>query len=73
LVSALDSLSLIGIPRTDVDIKKALEWLKINQSEVGIWNLSYTKNHKTEYNKKQEEMQLWVNLAICRILKRFLD
>jgi hypothetical protein len=71
LVAALDSLSLIGTPPEDTDINKALEWLISNQRPDGLWNISYSRIHKSSINKKAEEMSLWVTLAICRIFKRF--
>lgn len=72
LVSALDSISIIGISRDDSDICKALDWLIAHQQAGGLWKLSYSKKHKNTANSKTREMQLWVSLAICRILKRLL-
>lgn len=71
LISALDSLSLIGISRDDVYIKKALKWLIDNQLKTGLWNNSYSKIHSTIKNAKTYQTQLWISLAICRIFKRF--
>ena len=70
LISALDSLSLIGIPRNDTYIEKALKWLIDNQLETGLWNNSYSKIHSNIRNEKTYQIQLWVSLAICRIFKR---
>ena len=71
LVAALDSISLIGIPSDDKDIRNALDWLTSNQQENSLWELSYSKKHPIKYNTKAREMQLWICLAICRIFKRF--
>jgi hypothetical protein len=71
LVSALDSVSLIGIGKDDGDVQKALTWLSDNQQESGLWKHSYSKIHKTAKRKVQYEKQLWISLAICRILRRY--
>ncbi len=71
LVAALDSLSLIGISPEDEDIEKALDWLISRQQPDGLWKISYSAIHKASVNKKSEEQQLWITLAICRMLKRF--
>ena len=71
LVAAMDSISLIGLPKEDKDIKIALQWFIDNQQKNGLWKISYSKIHKTSDNKKQYEMQLWITLNICRIFKRY--
>ena len=71
LVAALDSISSIGFSKDDKDIKKAQTWLRDNQQENGLWKLSYSKKKKIKYTQKAKEEQIWVSLAICRILKRF--
>jgi hypothetical protein len=69
LVSALDSLSLMGLPKEDLQIQKALAWLAEHQQQSGLWKVSYAKTQEQE-TAKVLEMRLWVTLAICRILKR---
>lgn len=71
IVSALDTVSLIGIPKDDPDVKAALEWLIDNQQENGLWKASYSTIHKNSNDKKAEELSLWISLCICRILKRY--
>ncbi len=71
LVAALDSISSIGFSKDDEEIKKALSWLVDNQQENGLWKLSYSAKKEVRYTQKAKEEQLWVSLAICRILKRF--
>lgn len=71
LIAALDSLSLMGIPKDDEDIENALNWLKMHQDSNGLWKNSYSSIHKSTPNKKTKEEQLWISLAICRIFKRF--
>ena len=71
LISALDSVSLIGIPKEDYDVSCALDWLVGNQQESGLWKNSYSKIHKASENTKSKEARLWISLAICRIFKRY--
>jgi hypothetical protein len=71
LVSSLDSVSLIGIPKEDGDIRQALDWLVSHQQESGLWKNSYSKIHKATENKKSQEERLWISLAICRVFRRY--
>jgi len=64
ILSSLDSLSLLGFSKDDPQIEKALHWLTTKQEENGLWKSSYEK-------AKDKEINLWVSLAICRMLKRF--
>jgi len=70
LVMALDSISRIGLPRDDEQIKEALQWLVEHQEADGLWKVTYVKDHEKE-NAKTQEMKLWITLAICRIFRRF--
>lgn len=65
LISALDSLSLLGFSKSEPQIEKALDWIISNQQKSGIWNLYILKGHNKNI------LQLWLALAICRIFKRF--
>ncbi len=73
LVSALDSISLIGLPVDDLDIQNALDWLVDHQQADGTWKPSYSKIHRSGSSKKYQESRLWVSLAISRIFKRFTE
>jgi len=64
ILSALDSLSLMGFTRDDLQIENALEWLGKRQQENGLWKL-------TLKSKSIEDLPLWVSLAVCRVFKRF--
>lgn len=64
LISAMDSLSLLGIPQDEPQIEKALEWFIEHQSRNGLWELKLLKNQKYRPH-------LWFSLAICRIIKRY--
>jgi len=65
LISALDSLSLIGFTESDPRIFEALQWFVLNQQQTGIWELKITKG------QNRDILQLWLALSICRIFKRF--
>lgn len=71
LISALDSLSLMGFSRADKDIENALGWLIEHQEPDGLWKISYSKIHKVPDNNKTFESRLWITLAICRLFSRF--
>ena len=73
LVSALDSLSLMGFSTEDPDIKNALKWFIDHQEPDGLWKVSYSKIHKSPDNNKTLHSRLWITLAICRLFKRFYD
>lgn len=62
LLSVLDSLFKLGFSRADKDVAKGLKWLIHNQPASGLWKAYY---------EKRPEMDLWVSLAVCRILKNY--
>lgn len=72
LVSALDSLSLMGFSQKEKEIKNALNWLIDHQESDGLWKISYSQIHKTPNNKRTFNSRLWITLSICRIFKRFI-
>ena len=65
LLSALDSLSLLGFTRDDSRIAQALEWFMIHQREHGLWELSLLRM------KREQDRKEWISLAICKMIKRF--
>ena len=72
LVAALDSISLIGLPGDDPDIRGALDWFRTHQEEDGLWRTSYSGIHRSPPdNNRTAGLRLWISLAICRVLKRF--
>lgn len=64
LLSSLDLLQKMGLTRDDTDIQKGIHWFIENQGKDGLWKASY---------EKRPDMDLWVSLAVCRVLKRYLD
>jgi hypothetical protein len=72
LLMALDSLSMMGFSKDDPDIIRGLDWFVANQQGDGLWNTSYKKGDRSRGTPKEIEERLWVSLAVCRMLKRFL-
>jgi hypothetical protein len=64
LLSSLDSLSLLRFTTNDPHVKKAVDWLVAKQQKIGSWNLTILKG-------KDKEVNRWMSLAICRVIKRF--
>ena len=64
IVSSLDSLSYLGFTTSHPQIKLALETLRDKQLKSGLWELKLLKT-------KDKNLSLWINLAVCRIFKRF--
>jgi hypothetical protein len=72
IVSALDAISLIGLTVEDKDVHNGLLWLIDRQQENGLWKTSYSEIHRNTENSQTARTQLWITLAICRIMKRLL-
>jgi len=70
ILTALDTLSLIGYSCEDEEIHQALRWFVDNQQADGLWKTSYEQAKHKEPTAKERETMLWVSLAICRVLKR---
>ena len=64
ILSSLDSLSLLGFKMQEPQIKKATDWLINAQQENGLWNVHLVRG-------KDKALNLWIALAICRVLQRF--
>ncbi len=65
LISAMDSLSLLRLPKTIPHVSAALEWFTANQQSNGLWKLKVLKGHNRDI------LNFWLALAICRIFKRY--
>ena len=61
LLSALDSLTQIGFRAGDPGIARGVAWFIDNQEANGLWNTGHNR-------PKHPDSDLWVGLAICRIL-----
>ncbi|MCL5090666.1 MAG: hypothetical protein M1514_01510 [Patescibacteria group bacterium] len=65
LISALDSLSLLGFSSQVPEIEKSLHWFVKNQQKTGLWQFKITRG------KNKDVIELWLALAVCRIFRRF--
>jgi hypothetical protein len=64
LLSSLDSLSQLGFSSEDTDIQEALDWFVDKQEKTGLWKLKMLRG-------KGKDLHLWLDLAVCRVFKRF--
>ncbi|MCD1293979.1 hypothetical protein CUJ83_03080 [Methanocella sp. CWC-04] len=71
LLTAFDSLSLMGFSGKDADIRKGLNWFIGHQEMNGLWKTTYVPEKKGSSKDKAEDTQYWISLAICRVFKRF--
>ncbi|HWP79024.1 MAG TPA: hypothetical protein VN446_00125 [Candidatus Acidoferrum sp.] len=65
LISALDTLSLLRFSAGEPQIEKAINWFVETQQPSGLWDFKITAG------RDKANTQLWLALAVCRILKRF--
>ena len=66
LLTALDSLSLLGFSRQDGQVQQGLDWFLAHQSDDGLWETGYGSG------RGAEESRRWVGLAVCRVLERLI-
>jgi hypothetical protein len=71
LLTALDSLSLMGFSCLDQDIQEGLDWFAENQQHDGLWRTSYEQAKRREPSPKEREQMEWVSISACRVFKRF--
>lgn len=64
VVSALDSLSLLGFRADDQEISNALNWLAGRQGNDGSFGLKLLRTG-------DRNLRFWICLAACRVFKRF--
>lgn len=64
IISAMDSLSIIGIPRDNPHIKEGLDFLIHKQNDKGFFDLKIVRG-------SDKDLNYWICLAICRVLKRY--
>ena len=72
LLTAMESLSLLGFTTDDPDIDKSIQWFFENRQEDGLWKLSYDGKDINKRNHDTTE-RAWISLRICRMLQRFLS
>lgn len=69
LLTALESLSLLGFTAEDHDVARALGWFQQNQQADGSWRTNYWPGKRG--NPKIERVESpWVTLRIARVLRR---
>jgi hypothetical protein len=66
LLSALDSLTLIGVGPAHPKVAEALDWFVGAQRPDGTWRLHATRG-------SDPNTSLWISLAICRVFQRVGD
>ncbi|MBN1659360.1 MAG: terpene cyclase/mutase family protein [Anaerolineae bacterium] len=67
LLTALDTLTLLGFDRHDRDVSRGLEWFLTNQSADGLWETGYGAGRGAQENRCR------VGLAVCRVLERLFQ
>lgn len=64
IISALDSLSFLGLTRDDQHILEGLDFLRKKQNKEGLFDLKIVRG-------RDKDLKYWVCLAICRLFKRY--
>lgn len=64
LLSALDSLTRIGVDAAHPKVTEALDWFVRAQKPDGTWRLYALKGGR------DLDQSLWISLAICRVFRR---
>ena len=65
VLSVLDTLSLLGFAPDHPDVARGIDWLIDDQGKDGLWRSRYG-------GKNRLEKDLWVTLAVSRVLRRLL-
>jgi hypothetical protein len=65
LLSALDSLSRLGLSPDAPPIQRGLRWFITHQHRSGLWKLRVTRG------RRESDHDAWLTLAMCRVFKRF--
>ena len=66
LLSTLDSLSKLGLSVDHPQIREGVEWFINSQRKDGLWKLKLVRG------AGDLSQNLWVNLVVCRTLKRLI-
>jgi hypothetical protein len=67
LLSTLDTLSKLGLSTDHPQIREGVDWFIEHQKRDGLWKLKLVRG------TSDKSQNLWVNLVICRTLKRLLS
>jgi len=66
LLSSVDALSSLGFTAGNAKIREALEWFVNRQQRNGLWKVMLLR-------AIDEDLILWITLAICRVFKRYYN
>jgi hypothetical protein len=66
LLSSLDTLSQLNFPSNRTEIKNAVNWFVHKQRSNGLWKVRILKG-------QDKDLHFWLDLAICRVFKRFFS
>jgi hypothetical protein len=66
VLTALDSLSLLGFSIKDPPIKGGLDFLRQRQTSDGLFDLKLLMT-------RDKDLKYWIGLAVCRVFKRFYE
>jgi hypothetical protein len=72
LLTAMESLLLLGFTADDPDINKGVQWFFDKRKEDGLWDCVYVGKDVPRSEAFSLE-RTWISLKICRMLKRFLE
>lgn len=64
IISALDSLSFLGLKRDNPHIQEGLTFLSNQQNNEGLFDLKVVRG-------SDKDLKYWICLAICRLFKRY--
>jgi len=68
LLAAMDSVTRIGLGLDNAQVRRARDWFVENQEPDGLWRVTYAQEARD--TPKNRATQLWITLAICRVLQR---
>lgn len=66
VLTALDSLSLMGFSRKDPQVREGLDFLRQKQRPDGLFNLKLLMT-------RDKDLKYWIVLAVGRVFKRFYE
>jgi Squalene-hopene cyclase C-terminal domain len=67
ILTVLDMLHRVGFTAEDEHVQLALQWFATHQRRDGVWDTGYG------HGRRAARTENWVALAVCRVLRAFLD
>jgi hypothetical protein len=71
LITAMESLSLMGYAADDPDVRKGLRWFFENRQSDGLWDCTTAAFRRARTTREAVE-RVWISLRICLMLSEFL-